>query len=231
MIKSLTKLGVAALLGSFVVPFSTNSVSAISTGHASAHATTSHATPHVSAPHVTTPHVSASHPTTSTNVHSSTSISSRSIPASRGTLNTSSSRISSAHTTKSQIAESARTRLPQTPRTNTYINRAQNSSFYRSLNSSSHRSDYVFWHSYYSTYYTRPIDRYYVWMPYWLWMSNNSDSNKVKQQAHKRNMKWIKVGSKLISVPLKIYNRVKIGDTVELIDNTHIKINGHVYDR
>lgn len=231
MIKSLTKLGVAALLGSFVVPFSTNSVSAISTGHASAHATTSHATPHVSAPHVTTPHVSASHPTTSTNVHSSTSISSRSIPASRGTLNTSSSRISSAHTTKSQIAESARTRLPQTPRTNTYINRAQNSSFYRSLNSSSHRLDYVFWHSYYSTYYTLPINHYYVWMPYWLWMSDNSDSNKAKRQVHKHNMKWIKVGSKLISVPLKIYNRVKIGDTVELIDNTHIKINGRVYDR
>lgn len=68
-------------------------------------------------------------------------------------------------------------------------------------------------------------------MPYWLWMSDNSDSNKAKRQVHKHNMKWIKVGSKLISVPLKIYNRVKIGDTVELIDNTHIKINGHVYDR
>lgn len=44
-------------------------------------------------------------------------------------------------------------------------------------------------------------------------------------------MKWIKVNDKIIAVPKKIYDKIKIGDSIELIDDTHIKINGHVYSR
>lgn len=37
--------------------------------------------------------------------------------------------------------------------------------------------------------------------------------------------------SKLIAVPLKLYDKIKVGDTVELTDNTHIKINGKTYEK
>lgn len=44
-------------------------------------------------------------------------------------------------------------------------------------------------------------------------------------------MRWIKVDDKVIAVPKKIYDKIKVGDTVELTDNTHIKINSHTYTR
>ena len=44
-------------------------------------------------------------------------------------------------------------------------------------------------------------------------------------------MRWIKVDDKVIAVPKKIYDKIKVEDTVELTDNTHIKINSHTYTR
>ena len=72
---------------------------------------------------------------------------------------------------------------------------------------------------------------YYPWMPWWFWNSHDHESTKVKQEAQKKNMRWIKVDDKVIAVPKKIYDKIKVGDTVELTDNTHIKINGHTYTR
>ena len=68
-------------------------------------------------------------------------------------------------------------------------------------------------------------------MPYWIYNKPNVQANKIKQTAKKEHMGWIKVGDKLIAVPDKLYDKIKVGDKIELVDDTHIKINGKVYTR
>lgn len=48
-------------------------------------------------------------------------------------------------------------------------------------------------------------------------------------QAQKRNYKWIKIKDQMVAVPQSIYDKIKVGDTVKLIDGHHIQINGKTY--
>ena len=101
------------------------------------------------------------------------------------------------------------------------------------------RNDYMFWQTYWMLNYDDPssyyycYNNYYVWMPYYLY-ERSTDIHVVKEAqtaAQKHDLKWIRVGKVVIAVPKDIYNKAKVGNSVELIDNTHIKIDGHVYKR
>uniref|UniRef100_UPI003F57DF78 hypothetical protein n=1 Tax=Lactobacillus acidophilus TaxID=1579 RepID=UPI003F57DF78 len=234
-----------------------HSSGAHATAHTSVHATphvthvtphtAPHVTPHVNTPHVsthtTTPHTTTPH--TSVGVHSSTHTSVSNPHASVSThtnVNTSHSAIShgtlnasrvttSKPLSKANVSESVRSSLPDMRATSRSIARAQDSTFYRSLNSGMHQTDFVFWNTYCDTYYMRPYYYYYPWMPFWMFNSSNKQVNTMKNEVRRKKMGWIRIGSKLIAVPLKLYNKIKVGDTVELTDNTHIKINGKTYEK
>lgn len=102
----------------------------------------------------------------------------------------------------------------------------------------SYRNDYMFWRTYwmlnYNYGYMSPYcyNRYYVWMPYYLYGEKQIHVVRdVQSQARKQDLKWIRVGKVAIAVPDKIYQKAKIGQKVELIDDTHIKIDGHIYTK
>ena len=90
--------------------------------------------------------------------------------------------------------------------------------------------------SYYSAYGRHPLSYYYhsTNIMFWCyaWIFNNTrearDFRKQNNIQHKKrkDMKWIKIKDKLVWVPKKIYNRIKIGDRVELDNLKTIKING-----
>lgn len=222
-------------------------------GHATAHPSSHPAShPAMSHPavshttvtaHTSTPHVSTSaHVSTHATVRTSggASMATRSTPASRGTLSspmarsTSATRASShmSRMSRSVVADQVASRLPYTRSTMRNIRSAQRTSFYRSLRNPVHQTDYVFWHSYYGYYYRHNFYRhYYLWMPYWMARSHSAEVQRMKYDVQHQNMKWIKVDDKLIAVPKNIYSKVKVGDSVELLDNQHIKINSHVYAR
>ena len=248
----LTKVGASILAGAMLFAAATPApVSAIATAHPSvshgsvAHPSVSH--PSVSHPSVsthTTPSISRStvthgtvpstsrsnisSPHTSTPTVTAPSISRNSI--SHGTLEASRS-TSASSLSRGVVAHSVASSLPPSSTTYRGISKAQSSHFYRSLNSGMYQTDYVFWTTYSSLYYTQPYWNYYVWMPYWLYNSSNHQIVKVKQNVSTKKMKWVKVGSKVIALPDSLYKKVKVGDTIELVDNTHIKINGQLYQR
>ena len=219
------------------------------TAHPSSHPASHPAISHPAVSHTTvTAHTSTSH--ISTSAHASThttvrtsggaSMATRSTPASRGTLSNSMTRSTStartsSHTSRmsrSVVANQVASRLPYTRSTMRSIRSAQRTSFYRSLRNPLHQTDYVFWHSYYGYYYRRNLYRhYYLWMPYWMAKSRSIEAQKMRYDVQRQNMKWIKVNDKLIAVPENVYNKTKVGDSIELLDNQHIKINDHVYAR
>ena len=63
-------------------------------------------------------------------------------------------------------------------------------------------------------------------------MGNNQNKNQDKlagnmvSTASQRNYRWIRVGDKMVALPQSVYNKVKVGDKITLVDNNHIKING-----
>ena len=66
--------------------------------------------------------------------------------------------------------------------------------------------------------------------------NSSSDKSYYKQQrsyqqAKHQHLKWITVSGKSVAVSPKLYDKIKVGDHVQLIDDTHIKINHHVYKR
>ncbi|WP_290079003.1 hypothetical protein [Lactobacillus taiwanensis] len=235
---------IVTILGLTTVSLGVNSNTTYAIGHSSAHPS-SHPSAHPSSHPVSHP---TPHPTTSRPV--STPSTSRNSTASKtgGVFGSRSSvqKNSGTHTSASkenvgtikenskQVSPTTRaiSRLPQTTKVSKSIERAKTTTTYHSLSSNSYRSDYLYWHGYCDAYYRRPMfSYYYPWMPWWFWNSHNHETNKIKQEAKKKDMRWIKVGDKVIAVPKKIYDKIKVGDTVELTDDTHIKINGHVYTR
>lgn len=257
--KSWIKLSIALVTATTLLSSGASTSYAFSGGHAIGHTSVGHTTAHpsghpVSHPtmshpvtshttvttHAPTPHINTS---THTTVRTSggASMATRSTPASRGTLSSPMVRRSvSATGTSSHISRMSRSvvanqvanRLPYTRSTMRNIRSAQRTSFYRSLRNPVHQTDYVFWHSYYGYYYRRNLYRhYYLWMPYWMAKSRSIEAQRMRYDVQRQNMKWIKVNDELIAVPENIYNKTKVGDGIELLDNQHIKINGHVYAR
>lgn len=99
------------------------------------------------------------------------------------------------------------------------------------------RNDYLYWVTYGHINYIHNYGLYpyyhyyYYWMPYSLWQRNTSATENSKKEAAKANMKWIKVGKTTIALPKKLYDKVKVGDNIVLLDDSHIQINGKVYKR
>lgn len=237
--KIVTILGLATVsLGTtgnnvYAISHSSAHPSSHPSAHPSSHPTSHPTTTRPTSRPATTPHTSAT--PHSNNVHGSSST--MHAPNSTTRTNTSpgntSSKTSNTGTAKTvSPTTKAINRLPQTLKVSKSIERAKTTTTYHSLSSNSYRSDYLYWHGYCDAYYRRPMfSYYYPWMPWWFWNSHNYESTKVKQEAQKKNMRWIKVDDKAIAVPKKIYAKIKVGDTVELTDNTHININGHTYSR
>lgn len=76
------------------------------------------------------------------------------------------------------------------------------------------------------------------WMNSWMLNPKNKAEKKVLLKNHLNsetiNKKfgktyWITVGSKAINVPLKIYQKIKVGDKVQMVDNHYLKINQKMY--
>lgn len=184
--------------------------------HVSPHVSTTHTTVHTS-PHIqthTTPHTS---PTVHTNNAGERVVK----PAPR-------------ITTKSPIIKSTTKTASTLKGSNVHLSR----------NSISHmsefqRRDIVNMSSYYSVYGRHPLSYYYNSNNYmfwcYAWVFNNTrqardfrEQNNIHDKKHK-GMKWIKIENKLVWVPKKIYNHIKIGDRVELNGLKTIKINGKKY--
>lgn len=199
------------------------------TSHPSSHPA-SHPTVHPSSRPATSPHTSTPHSNVTHNsgVHTTTG---KGITGSKGIRDKSVSGVKTTNKAVSPTSKAA-SRLPQTSKVTKSIETAKKTNTYQSLSSNDHRSDYLYWRGYRDTYYSHPMFTYYYpWMPWWFWHSNHHEASQIKQEAQKKDMKWIKVDNKVIAVPKKIYDKIKIGDSIELIDDTHIKINGHVYSR
>lgn len=199
------------------------------TSHPSSHPT-SHPTVHTSSRPATSPHTTAPHSSVTHNsgVHTS---SGKGITGSKAINGKSTSGVSTTNKAVSPTSKAAG-RLPQTSKVTKSIESAKKTNTYHSLNSSNHRTDYLYWRGYRDAYYRHPMFTYYYpWMPWWLWHSNHHEASQLKQEAQQKDMKWIKVDDKVIAVPKKIYDKIKVGDSIELVDDTHIKINGHVYSR
>lgn len=177
-----------------------------------------------SSSHATT---SATHTTTTTATRSTTMSPSRTTasPTSRTGLNSSTTRAASP-TSKNMVSNKSIS-------SQRAITNASKSSTYRSLTTPEERTSYLNWHENYSNnsyrYFTN-IE--YFYMPFNIWhntlMGNNQDrlATNMTSIAKQRNYRWIRVGSKMIAVPEKVYNMVKVGDKVTLLDNNHIQING-----
>lgn len=177
-----------------------------------------------SSSHTTT---SSTHTTTTTAARSTTMSPSRTTtsPTSRTGLNSSTTRVASP-ASKNMVSNKSIS-------SQRAITNASKSSTYRSLTTPAERTSYLNWHENY----TNNSYRYftsiqYFYMPFNIWhstlMGNNQDklATNMTIVAKQRNYRWIKVGSKMIAVPEKIYNMVKVGDRVTLLDNNHIQING-----
>lgn len=111
---------------------------------------------------------------------------------------------------------------------------------YKSLTDSNQRSSYSRWSNYYARNYpgrsaNSIYDSYYYWIPYWILLSNQSKNNVASANIPTDNQgkprRWIKVGDKIIFVPENIWKKVNKGDKVKLVDDSHIEINGKVYQR
>lgn len=187
---------------------------------------------HVSAGgHVSASHATVSHTTTATHATVSHGVASEGMHATTSRPATSTKPITSKETVKS-VQEN------KTPGQSRTVSQASRTSTYQSLKSPSQRQSYLNWHSDYSDV-TNPVRYFtsicYFWMPGNIWnsaMRNYNDdqlSQTMIEQARNRHYKWIKVGSKMVAVPEKVYQKIHVGDTVKLIDNQHISINGHVY--
>lgn len=110
---------------------------------------------------------------------------------------------------------------------------------YKSLTDSNQRSSYSRWSNYYARNYpgrsaNSIYDSYYYWIPYWILLSNQRQkvaSANVPTDNQGKPRRWIKVGDKVIFVPENIWKKVNKGDKVKLVDDSHIEINGKVYQR
>lgn len=212
----ISSLAMFALL--LIIPSNAFAIAHSSGAHSSGgHASASHAT----ASHSTASHSVASHSATHTDTATHTTG-------------------GSTHANSSEnIARSVQAN--KTPAQSKVIAQASHTSTYASLHSVSQKQSYLNWHSNYSEVNNHNATNYftsvnYFWMPGNIWhtaiVNNQNNDNLTSQmltQAHKRNYKWIKVGSKMIAVPQHIYNKVHLGDSVKLIDNNTIEINGKLY--
>lgn len=115
--------------------------------------------------------------------------------------------------------------------------RATKTRTYKSLTSPKERTSYVNWHENYSNDSLRYFTSInYFYMPWNIWnaviLGNNQNKSQDKlasnmvSVASQRNYRWIRVDDKMIAVPQSVYNKVKVGDKITLVDNDHIKING-----
>lgn len=110
---------------------------------------------------------------------------------------------------------------------------------YKSLTNNRQRSSYSRWSNYYARNYpgrsaNSIYDSYYYWIPYWILLSNQRQkvaSANVPTDNQGEPRRWIKVGDKVIFVPENIWKKVNKGDKVKLVDDSHIEINGKVYQR
>lgn len=206
------------------------------TVHPSVHPTF-HPSFHPSTTHVTTPHTSSGiHSTFHSSFYSghnaSSPVTHSSIPVHPSFNHGNAPHISTSRTlTRSVARNSVISSFPRTNTVNRNLRYTQNTPYYKSLRTGHYQTDFLFWNTYCRTYYLRPYYHYYPWMPYWIYNKPNVQANKIKQTAKKKHMGWIKVGDKLIAVPDKLYDKIKVGDNIELVDDTHIKINGKVYTR
>lgn len=115
--------------------------------------------------------------------------------------------------------------------------RATKTSTYKSLTNPKERASYVNWHENYSNDSLRYFTSInYFYMPWNIWnaviLGNNQNKSQDKlasnmvSVASQRNYRWIRVDDKMVAVPQSVYNKVKVGDKITLVDNDHIKING-----
>lgn len=115
--------------------------------------------------------------------------------------------------------------------------RATKTSTYKSLTNPKERASYVNWYENYSNDSLRYFTSInYFYMPWNIWnaviLGNNQNKNQDKlasnmvSAASQRNYRWIRVDDKMVALPQSVYNKVKVGDKITLVDNNHIKING-----
>lgn len=169
---------------------------------------------------------------------STTSVGSRSVAGSRSAM-PGLSRSASPTRTMSKQAVVKSVQSNKTPVQSEAISRASHSQTYSSLHSESERVSFLDWSGIYGGAYSNPINYFtnvgYFWMPGNIWhnaMTNQTQDNLSKSmitQAQKRNYKWIKIKDQMVAVPQSIYDKIKVGDTVKLIDGHHIQINGKTY--
>lgn len=169
---------------------------------------------------------------------STTSVGSRSVAGSRSAMPGLSRSVSPTRTmSKQTIVKSVQSN--KTPVESKAISQASRSQTYSNLHTQSERVSFLDWSGVYGGAYTNPVNYFtnigYFWMPGNIWnntMTNQAQDNLSKSmitQAQKRNYKWIKVKDQMVAVPQGIYDKIKVGDTVKLIDGHHIQINGKTY--
>lgn len=203
--------------------------------HAMAHSSGGHAS---TGTHASTSHTTASRGVTSTSRPSSStttrSVTTGAKPTSMPTKSTSTT--SGKNTATQSITAKP---LPTNEATRTALNSTYKSSTYHSLADPRQRNSYSYWHGYYGINSLNATSAYsrmgnsYFWLPYWMMYSNQTqkETQVVKETAKKRHMKWIKVDNDVVYIPESIYRKVKVGDKVNLLDDTHIQINNKIYKR
>ena len=80
------------------------------------------------------------------------------------------------------------------------------------------------------TYYYRSNNMF--WYYNWMW-GNSKRARKFQKEnniSRRSGEKWIRVGNKVIRVPEKIYDKIKVGDHIKLISLKEIQINGKGYN-
>lgn len=213
----------------------------VSGSHSTAHPVASHpmsSTPRASSPVRSTGGVTRSINTSKTSTGSRlTSSNSSSGNSSLNGMKNGTQRSSQSH----QVARAglvATSKLGNTRSANEAIQKTiKHDDTFKNLNSEKQQTSYLFWRGWLATYMPelRPVSVWnggYYWMPYWMLHDQqvqNKQAQTMKDNAASYNMKWIRVGDKAVCISDKLYNRIKIGDHVKLIDQYHLQINEKTY--
>ncbi len=205
MKKNRITFGVLILAGILISGFKTDEVQAVA-----------HATPHVS--HAAAPHTSprVSHTTPKVNTPR---VSPRIKTATPSIKSNQAKNVAKPKGAPNKITKS----IKQTPEYKA-INKDRRSDFlsYRSHYQSLYpNKDYSFYHN-----------NIYYWIPLWYADQHKKDyQDQVLKKNKNAKFYWVKIGDKVVEVPKKIYDKIKVGDHLELVGDTKLKINGEIYER
>lgn len=115
-------------------------------------------------------------------------------------------------------------------------NSIKQTSEYKAINKS-RRSDFLSYRSHYQSLYPNKDYNFYhnnlyYWIPLWYADQHKKDyQDQVLKKDKNAKFYWVKVGDKVVEVPKKIYDKIKVGDHLELASDTKLKINGKIYER